>query len=286
MRAMKPDVAALVARMPESDEPGKESKFTGPDPAEAAKVFDEILAGGPESVEELISLVHDVTDDGFKDYRPEYVLHCLAVRVGASGMEAQKKVLAEAMASRLADEKLTSGVRGILLRKLQLAAGPEVAAAIGKYLLDERLGDHAALALVAIRDGAADELLKALPAAKGRNRLAIVQALGAVRAAGAVAALKDAVHDGDVDVRIAAVWALASIGEADGADAIIKASETSSGWERIQAAKACLVLAENLAAAGKKSEASRVYKRLAEGRTDSSEAYIREAAERGLSTRV
>ena len=54
------------------------------------------------------------------------------------------------------------------------------------------------------------------------------------------------------------------------------------GWERIQAGKHCLVLAEKLTASGKKVEAAKIYTHLRDTRTDPSEKYIREAAERGL----
>ena len=58
------------------------------------------------------------------------------------------------------------------------------------------------------------------------------------------------------------------------------------GWERIQAAKHCLVLAEKLAAAGKKAESAKVYTYLVDSRKDASEAYIREAAQNALHQRA
>jgi hypothetical protein len=43
-----------------------------------------------------------------------------------------------------------------------------------------------------------------------------------------------------------------------------------------------LKLAEHLAASGKQSDATRVYKHLQKSRTDATEKYLRDAAERGL----
>jgi len=87
METKRLDVPALVLRMPDSDQPGKASTFTGPDPEAASKVFDEILAGGGEAIADLIALVRDTADPAFKDYRPQYVLHGLALRAGRPGNE-------------------------------------------------------------------------------------------------------------------------------------------------------------------------------------------------------
>jgi len=83
-------------------------------------------------------------------------------------------------------------------------------------------------------------------------------------------------------VRIAAGAGLAKIGDAGAADALLKAAEVGPGWERVQATKNCLVLAENLTAAGKKAEAARIYSRLRDTRNEPSERYVREAAEAAL----
>jgi len=54
------------------------------------------------------------------------------------------------------------------------------------------------------------------------------------------------------------------------------------GWERIQATKNCMVLAEKLAAADRQSESQKIYKHLRDTRKDSSERHIRDAAEAAL----
>src|SRR6185295_2427450 len=96
MAATKPNVAALVEQMPETDRDiqakadearqqaqpdapdkpkpkpdrlGATSKFTGPDPDKAEKIFTEILSGGRESVMELIELVREPSDADYKNYK-------------------------------------------------------------------------------------------------------------------------------------------------------------------------------------------------------------------------
>ena len=279
---MPADIHQLLKRIPEADDPGKTSTFTGPDPALAEMLSDQVLAGGRDSIRALAALVKDTREEDFKDFRPQYLLHCLALSAGRPGNEEKRRLYAEALASLLEDEKTSKAVKALFIQELQAAGGKECIAALGARLVDEDLGEPAARALLAIGAESAGELRGAVAKAKGAARVAIIQGLGGLRDAGAAAALKDAAGDSDRAVRMAAVWALGSIGDSDGAETILKASGAEDGWERSQAAKACLVLAERLQAAGKKEEAKRVYQRLRESRRETGETHLREAAERGL----
>ncbi len=109
----------------------------------------------------------------------------------------------------------------------------------------------------------------------------MVQALGVLKDAPSLAALRAATSDEDRDTRLAAGWALANIGDIGAVDLLIKATGAES-WERVQAVKNGLLLAENLTAAGKKPEAAKIYRHLHDSRTDVKEKYVREAALRGL----
>ncbi|MDI9446182.1 MAG: HEAT repeat domain-containing protein, partial [Planctomycetota bacterium] len=172
--------------------------------------------------------------------------------------------------------------KAFLCQELQWAGGKEAAAALGKLLLDEELVEPASMALVAIRHGAADAFRAALPAARGKCRRNIIQSLGAIKDTASADALRAALADPDAEVRIAAGWGLSRMGDADSADALKKAADAKPGWERIQAAKHCFVLAETLAAAGKAKQSAAIYRYLMESRTDPKEAYVREAAQRAL----
>ena len=156
------------------------------------------------------------------------------------------------------------------------------AAALGRLLLDDELCDPAATALVAIGDGAAEPLRAALPNAKGRSRLVILQNLGAVRDQSSLAALQQALADTEADVRWTAAWALAQLGNAAAIPALLKASDAEASFERIKITQACLVLAESLAATGKKPEAARIYAHLLKTRTDPKERYLRDAAKKAM----
>jgi hypothetical protein len=97
--------------------------------------------------------------------------------------------------------------------------------------------------------------------------------------------MRAALKDTDREIRLAAAMGLAKIGDTGAPDLLLKAADGSQGWERIEMTKFCLVLAENLAAAGRKSDAAKIYTHLRDTRKDPTEKYICEAAERGLAAK-
>ena len=272
--AASAELKALVDQMPDPDGRGLYSKI---DKEKVDKAVAEIHKGGREAVLGVIDLLGQ-PGPGL-DFKPHYALHCLALLVGGLADDAPRRAFAEALASQLGGER-PKPVQAYLCQELQWAGAKESVPALGKLLGDAELCEPAARALAAIGD--AEQLLAAMPGATAAIRLTLVQNLGVVRGEKAVEALRKAVADPDADVRAAAAWALANLGDAGSADLVLKAADAHQGWERIQETKACLLLAEQLLAAGKKAEATKIYTHLRDTRTDESEKYIREAAERGL----
>ncbi|MFI5381479.1 MAG: HEAT repeat domain-containing protein, partial [Tepidisphaerales bacterium] len=125
-------------------------------------------------------------------------------------------------------------------------------------------------------------LRKALTTATARPRLAIVQALGGLRDAAATDALLQAATDPDTDVRLAAIWSLSRAGVVAAIDVVTKATDAPENWPRTQATRAAFLLAETLAAAGQKPDATCIFRHLIDTRTDPKEAHVRAAAEAGL----
>jgi HEAT repeat protein len=271
---MAESIQALVDQMPAPSERGILNNI---DRDVVNKALDGLAEAGGDAVRALVELLVEPGkgDDG----KARYALHALAARSGGKPDEDRKR-FAESLAGALAGER-SSAVKEFIVRELQVCGGTEVTAALGKLLLDEQLCAPAAAALVSIGgDAAAAELRRAVGDAKGKQRLTLVQNLGVLRDKQSIEAIKSATTDDDAEIRTVAVWALANIGEPGGVAACLAASEKATGYERIQAAKSSLLLGERLRTAGNKSEAQHVFGHVRKSRTDESEKYLRDIAER------
>jgi len=270
-------VSELVNKLPDPDEHGLLSNI---DKEVVESVIEEIYKGGRKNIIGIINML--VPPGAGDDVKAHYAVHCLALHVCKLNDDNQRRRFARVLASQLGGSR-PKAVQAYLAQELQVCGGKEVSKALGKLLTDEQLCEPAAQALVAIGAGAAEQLRSALPRAEGKCRLTIVQNLGVVRDGQSVEALREALNDPDREVRLAAGWALANIGDAGSVDLLLRAADTE-GWERIGATKACLLLAERLLAAGRKSDAAKIYTHLRDTRTDPTEKYVRDAAIRALNT--
>ena len=270
-------LAGLVNKMPDPDRRGMYCADIDKEKIEGAIV--NILKGGRDNIIGVIDML--VEPGKGDDVKAHYALHCMALHVCKLDNNRPRRRFSRTLASQLGGDR-PKEVQKYLVRELQITGGREVVEALGKLLVDEDLCEPAAQALATIGEGAAEQLHGALSRVSGKCRLTILQNIGVVRDTKSVGALKKAVSDEDKAVRIAAVWALANIGDASSANELLRSADKSEGWERIQATKACLLLAEKLLAAGKKSEAARIYKHLRDTRTKPAERYVSDAAKTGL----
>jgi hypothetical protein len=271
-------LAELVNRLPDPDEQGLLSNI---DKETVDSVVSEINEGGRKS---LLALIDMLVEPGLgDDVKPRYALHCLAVQMCKPDEEKSRRAFTGTLAMQLGGDK-PKGVQMYLIQQLQVAGGKEVVPALGKMLEDEELYETAAQAIVAIGDGAAEQLRNTLPKVKGKMKLTIIQNLGVIRDAESVEALKKALGDDDRNIRMAAGWALANIGDAGSVDLLLKAADAEGIYERVTATKACLLLAERLLEAGKKEPAVKIYTHLHDTRSGPDEAYISDVAEKGLAS--
>jgi hypothetical protein len=273
------ELKKLVDQLPAPDNRGMLTTDIDKDKIE--KTVASITKGGKANVLGLIEMLGE--PGTVENSKPRFALHCVVNYTLIAGDEKLRKDFCDAVASQVSNEKLSNYNRAYLCQELQWAGRDEACPALGKALLNEDLTDAAATALAAIGgERAASQLRTAVTKAQGKCRLNIIDALAALAVPQSVATFKDAIKDKDREVRVAASAGLANVGKADAANALLDAAAAAKGWERTQITKACLVLAENLAAGGDKSEAKRIYESLQMSRTDKTESHIKHAAELGL----
>ncbi|MEO2015347.1 MAG: HEAT repeat domain-containing protein [Fuerstiella sp.] len=266
----------LVDKMPSKDGRGMYTKING---EEVGKAIAAIDASGPAGVSGLIDLLAGPGEQD--DTKPHYALHALALHVINSGNDKRQVEFAKAIALQIGGRRPAT-IQRYLCQMLQTAGGREVVSALGKVLTDEELCESAAQALLAIGTGASKQLLAAWPTASGSCRLTLVQSLGVAADSSSVDTLRIATTDEDRDVRIAASWALANIGDAGSVETVLKAADATALYERRKQTDAALLLAEHLASAGKKAESKKVYQYLRDTRSDETESHIKQAAEKAL----
>lgn len=271
--------AQLIARMPRPDKEEKILKEV--EEGQVEKIVTDLLAGGREAVVALVDLLHEPVGDA-NDSPVRHALHALAIHVGSLDTE-QRRATAAALASTLSGRERSAGIRAFVVRQLQLCGGREVTPILGKLLADEQLYTDAAMALLAIRDGAVEQFRSALPDLAGPPRVAVIQALGTLRDVGSAEPLRRAAErDPDPVARLEAAWALANIGDPGSVEVILRLAGDCKGFDRTRATKACLLLAEKLGASGHDERATRIYRHLRDMLTDPSERYIRDVAVKAI----
>lgn len=264
--------------------PAAASKFTGPEPAAAAKLCEQFLAGGKEMIVALLGRIRDPASADYVNYKAEYLAHLLVVHAGAPDRAAQRGLLAGVVAEQVGNASLSAYVRLFLIRELQWIGSAPHLASLAALLGTEPYTQPAVSAMVAIREGAGEALRSFFPKAEGPVRLAVLHGLAALQEVEAAAIFRAALTDENRDVRITAAWGCVQAADAAAAGALLRAADAARDWERIKLTASCVELADRLQANGKKEQAAGIYRHLLETRQAPSEKYLRELAEIRLVT--
>ena len=244
-----PSVADLVASMPA-------------DTIDAgARTADTILKLGPAGLKQVIGML--LPPGQGDDSHARTALNGIAWRVTRPGAEKERAVFSAAMISALKADS-PAGIRPFLVALVQMVGREEAVAPLAGLLGDPDLCDPAARALLTISErstaglavGAA--ILKALPAAQGRCRLSLIQALGQLRERSAVPALLLIAASDEAAERSAALDALANTGDPAATGVLTKAAQVTGRWERSHAVTNLLLFARRLSEGGRKAEASAI----------------------------
>jgi len=217
----------------------------------------------PSGAERVAASIPDLASgDAGRVDRAWTALESACFAAGRPGAEAERKAVALAIASRLGDETPVE-TRRILLRALEGIGKGEVIPALAKLLApgnDPALRDGARRALEANPHvNAKKELRAALSSADGALKAGILRALGARRDFLASADIIEAAGDKDPVVRLAALEALADIGDIASIPVLDGALAEPAGLDLTAVRSAYLRLADSLVRNGERGPARRLY---------------------------
>jgi len=250
------------------------------DAATVERVMRSLIDGGPAIVEKLVEMIGAVGDE--QNVKPQYALHGLAVYVSGPGLESDRRMVAAAFARQLAGG-YSADVKAFLVRQLQLCGGPAEASALGKLLEDERLCEEAARALVAVAEEESVVVLRqVLGRVAGRQRMAIVQALGLLGDKESIGLIQSEAEGSDAEGQQVALDALAEIGDPTSACVLRGACDVASAGPRAKATGAYLRFAQRLGEQGHSRDAEAVLRYLLTTRTPTAEPHVCCAALAGL----
>lgn len=262
------------------------SGWSAEEPAspEIAELLDKVPAQDAASRQELCEGLVGLGDAGIRqivgmlvepgsgepgtggDTRPRMALHALAIYVSRPGAETERRMYTTALLAALGSEAASS-VKAFLIRQLRLAGGEEVIAPLGELLLNEDLCEPAAQTLLSVpADGVAAVFRQALPESEGKPRVAIIKALGRLRDRSSVPILLKDAKSEDRSVRLAALYALANIGDPAASEALQEALNPDSRYEKALATGLYLVFLERLAEGGRRSQVASMCRELMEAR--------------------
>ena len=245
------------------------------DAAAATDISRELLKGGAETVKTLVALLAE--PGKIDDSKIRFAVHGMALYVARAGVkegealaeqQAERKMMADSLLAALADEARPPIIKAFLIQQLRFCAAKEACEPLGKFLLDEKLCEDATQTLLSIKgEEAAAALRQALPQAKGGCRLTIIQALGVLRDAKSAPEIAKSASDENREIRLAALFALANLGDPAWTELLTKAASVEPPYERSQATNSLLTHARRLIEGNQQPDAEKVYRALFTGRT-------------------
>lgn len=178
------------------------------------------------------------------------------------GNDAEAKAAEKQLLSVLESQATYPG-KQFVCRQLRMIGTSQSVPILSGMLTDEETSDMARYALESIPGSDVDAALRdALPKAKGKPKIGIINSLGRRRDKQSVGALGELVSDSDEMVAQAAVAALGKIADEQAAKMLVQAKGQAKGKLQSLILDAYLSCADRLVAEGKKAQALAIYKEL------------------------
>ena len=178
------------------------------------------------------------------------------------GNDTETKAVEKQLLSVLQSQAKYPG-KQFVCRQLRIIGTSQSVPILSMMLTDEETSDMARYALESIPGSDIDAALReALPKAKGKPKIGIINSLGQRRDKQSVEVLGELVSDSDEMIAQAAVVALGKIADEQVTKILVEAKDKAKGKLQSLILDAYLLCADRLVAEGKKVQALAIYKEL------------------------
>ncbi|MEW5900325.1 MAG: HEAT repeat domain-containing protein, partial [Acidobacteriota bacterium] len=253
-------IVSLIARFPAQNTAAKDA------------LAEEIIALGPEGIEALCRML--APPGAVDDSKVRFALHGLAITVFSPRLEEKRILFVKSLNKALVRER-SKDVQAFLIGLIRLTGKRESIKPLRKYLLDTKLVEPAAQAVLTIGGSDAENtLLKALDVAPQANKTTVIKALGELRSQKATKKLLVYASSEQAEVRQSALFALANTGDPLSSSVLSKVLIEAGPLERLQAPSLYLLYARRLAESGRKTQAAYISRNLLKSYAAPEESHI------------
>ncbi|MBD3274843.1 MAG: DUF1080 domain-containing protein [Candidatus Marinimicrobia bacterium] len=263
-----PQVYQLLTMMPLEDGASRDSVNTA------------LLTLGPDKLSEITNLVLPAGIGN--DAKPRYALGDLSHFVTQPGLESERQMYESVLLSALSDAE-DEEVKAFFLRQLEQVGSSRAIGPVSRYLRDPKLYAPATKTLLSIDSLESAELfIKSLNNAPDERIPTLLNAIGETGHAPDAEAIAEYAGSDDDDIRLAALHALASLGNPGSAEILAQASLDAGPYNRGQVHGFYLDYASVLADSGEAALSESIYRGLISDRTGDENSHIRIHAATGL----
>lgn len=242
----------------------------------AQEAFARVAPQGPELISVLAARLKNPKDD--EDTTSRFAINGLILYTGKNGTSAQKKALGEALL-RAVPSASGDMPKVFLLEQLQYTSDVSLADGIAKYLTTEPLAAQALRTLVATAPkDLARRLVTALPTVDRRTQVGILHEIAKLKPQSGEKEITPFAESADVEIRAAALDALAAIGSPASREVLTKAQSAPEAFYGTQASRRFITYAEQLSARGQKQMGAEILRGLAGAEQNRESAHIIAAA--------
>ncbi len=238
------------------------SKTPASNSGEVDKLSAKLLEMGPEAVRMLCSKVTPAGKGN--DTKARMAIKSLSLFIGKNAAQQQRKDYANVIAGAVLTNK-DRFVKEFFVKQLQLVGGDESVTVLGMLLKNKGVCDAGCRALLAIgTEKASEMLLIALDSVDVSNKAAVIKTIGEFENRDAAKKLIGYTNNSDREIRLAALFAIANIGDSSAKKVLKKATLSENLYEKAKANSFYLLYAKKLAQQSKEKQAVKICKNIYE----------------------